>query len=278
MVPIGIDHFFYRLIRHFFYFIDKQFGGFTRFGYSAPMFFDTDDYRQVIKNEYERRSQTHRSYSLRAFARDLKIGPTHLNEVLSGKKGLSRVTAAQIASKLGLSEAEIDSFCDLVDSKHARAKVKREAASLRVKNAAHGTPIHTLRIDAFHLISDWYHFAILQLIDVKGFRNDSTWIADRLGIFPSQAATALERLKRMDLVIEKAGRLRSVKAFVSTPDVSSVAIRENHRQIRAKALLALESQTIDERDFSSVQMPINSGDFSRAKKRLRDFRRNFYSN
>jgi uncharacterized protein (TIGR02147 family) len=239
------------------------------------MFFMGNNYREIIQSEFARRSLTHRTYSLRAFARDIGVAPARLSEVLNGKKGLSRDAAAKIAPRIGLKESETAIFCDMVESQHARAKITRDSAKSRL-GVVEAT-VHTIQLDAFQLISEWHHFAILQLIETKDFKNSYGWISERLGISQAQAKAATERLKRMGLVVEKAGKLRTLKDFVATPDVPSAAIRENHKQIRAKALQALESQTIDERDFSSVQMPIDTKDIVKAKKRIREFRRKFCS-
>lgn len=45
-------------------------------------------------------------YSLRAFARDLKISPQLLSNVINGKRGLSADLAVRVAKTLGLSEFE----------------------------------------------------------------------------------------------------------------------------------------------------------------------------
>lgn len=40
-----------------------------------------------------------------------------------------------------------------------------------------------LSMDQFAIIADWYHFAILNLINTPGFKSDISWIAKRLGLF-----------------------------------------------------------------------------------------------
>ena len=46
------------------------------------------DYREILKNELIERKRNNPSYSLRSFARSLKISPTTLSCVLKGKRGL----------------------------------------------------------------------------------------------------------------------------------------------------------------------------------------------
>jgi hypothetical protein len=56
--------------------------------------------------------------------------------------------------------------------------------------------------DRFKLISDWYHFAILSLADVRGSRWQKQWLAARLGISRTEAAEAMLRLKRFTVIAE----------------------------------------------------------------------------
>src|SRR2546430_13739191 len=75
---------------------------------SRSLLADTD-YRRVLRKELESRCRTSPRYSLRAFARDLKISPSRLSEILSGKQGLSRAAARGIRSAEHTSELQSQS-------------------------------------------------------------------------------------------------------------------------------------------------------------------------
>src|SRR5688572_17118598 len=70
-----------------------------------------------------------------------------------------------------------------------------------------GVSYKILQTDAFRVISDWYHYTILELTFVEGFRNDPTWIANKLGITQFEAKEAIARLKRLELLEEISGKL-----------------------------------------------------------------------
>src|SRR4051794_16283214 len=116
------------------------------------------DYRAVLKKELESRCRQSPGYSLRAFARDLKLAPSRLSEVLSGKQGLSRERARGIALCIGLADLETELFCDLVDAQHARAKVSRDLARIRIEKQQLDQAYLTIQDDAFQAIAEWYHF------------------------------------------------------------------------------------------------------------------------
>jgi uncharacterized protein (TIGR02147 family) len=159
------------------------------------------DFRNILLGELETRCTHRPRYSLRAFARDLQMSPSRLSGVLTGKFGLSREAAELIAKRLGYSKDETTRFCDLVEARHARGKVKRDLARERISKTKGF--YKNVGLDGFKLISDWYHFAIMELSLVEGFKSDAKWIAKRLGISIHEVTAAIERLKRLDLVEDK---------------------------------------------------------------------------
>jgi uncharacterized protein (TIGR02147 family) len=233
-------------------------------------------YRALLRRELEERSQRNPRYSLRSFARDLKIAPARLSDVLRGRYGLSRKSAEEIGKQLGWNEQEINLFCDLVDSEHSRNKKLKEEARQRIllsKNA-----YQQLTLDAFQVISDWYHYAILELTLVKGFQSDLKWIGKRLGISSNIVTSAIERLKRLDLIEEKSGKLCATDTFTASPSgIPSDALKKFHRQLLEKALAAIYLQTVEERDLSAMILAVAKKDVPEAKEAIKNFRRTFDS-
>lgn len=232
------------------------------------------DYRLILREELEMRCGKNPRYSLRAFARDLGITSSRLSEVLSGRYGLSRGAAQKVAQQLGWSDSEVNLFCDLVDAEHARAKQTRESARARLASSPPG--YQQLTLDAFQVISDWYHYAILELVAVEGFVNTPRWIAQRLNLSDHVVIAAVERLKRLELLEEKNGRLVATDAFTATPsDMPSSALKKFHQQLLEKALTALHLQSVEERDITHLVLAVDRAQLKDAKETIRKFRRSF---
>jgi uncharacterized protein (TIGR02147 family) len=232
------------------------------------------DYRSVLREELEVRCEKNSRYSLRAFSRDLGITSSRLSEVLGGRYGLSREAAEAIAKKLGWSKDESDIFCDLVDSEHARTKKKKSEAKSRLKSKP--SNYQQLTLDSFQVISDWYHYAILELTSVRDFESDPKWIARRLGINDHPVVAAIERLKRLDLLIEKNGTLHASSGFTASPSgIPSDALKKFHRQLLEKALSSLYLQNVDERDISHVVLAVDRNQIKDAQEEIKKFRRGF---
>ena len=234
------------------------------------------DYREWLKREFESRSRRNPRYSLRAFARDLGILPSRLSEVLKGHYGLSPAAAEAIARRLGLSASETKRFRDLVESRHARSRAQRKLAEQRVREARK-LPARVLDLDHFRLISDWYHYGILELTYVQGFKNDARWISNALEVPLVQVELAIERLKRLGLLIEGFdGKLRANDEFTDTPnDVPSEGLKRHHEQLIDKAGKSVYTQGVDQRELNSIMFSFDRKDMGEARAVIREFRDEF---
>jgi uncharacterized protein (TIGR02147 family) len=124
------------------------------------------------------------------------------------------------------------------------------------------------------MIAEWYHYAILSLVDVPGFRFDAKWIANRLGISETEARLAMERLLRLRLVkkVGKTWKQSGLPLKVENTE-STTATRRHHRQHLVKAIESLDNDPIEIRDFSGMTFPMDPQYVPYAVKRIRDFRR-----
>lgn len=240
------------------------------------MFEGCRTYRDVLKNEFEARSHRNSRYSLRAFARDLDLFPSRLSDILKGKQGLSAETAAKLASRLGFNAEESERFITLVLSEDARSPLHRKAAKDRLKVLATDNNYAVIQEHLFRVISDWYHFPILELTLVEDFKPTSEWIAHRLGITFIEAERAIERLLALQLLVPTPKGFKAATTFPATSsEIPSQAIRTFHSQILKLASSALYLQAITQRDFSANMLAIDPASLPEMTKELKQFRRKF---
>jgi uncharacterized protein (TIGR02147 family) len=234
------------------------------------------DYRDLLETQYERRSKADPRYSRRAFARDLELSPSQLSEVMKGVHGLSPAKAADIAERLQFPRDQAELFLDLVECQHARDARRRESARLRIERRHAEAGFQTIAIDAFQMIAEWYHLAILELAKTKAFRGDAAWIARALSVPVESVWGAIRRLRRLGLVQVENDEVQVAKSNVATPDdVPSQAIRSFHAQVLAKAKDALATQPVAEREFGALILPFCSDRVADAKRMLREFQERF---
>ncbi len=212
-----------------------------------------------LSAEFERRVRSNPRYSLRAFARDLAMSPGEVSEIIKGKRRLTAKAIAKISVRLGLNASETQALLGAANL---------EASGLN--NAEIQT--RELSADLFRVVSDWYCFAILNLFDTVAFRADPKWIGSRLGISPAEAKLALERLERVGLTRRVKGRLERDAAFViSSSGIPSEAIRSYHKQVLTKAMQALETQPVNERDITGLGIALDTRDLPDLIGELRKF-------
>lgn len=233
---------------------------------------ENDDYRAILIDELESRRQRNPRYSLRAFARDLGLPADQLSAILKRRYGLSGARAERVAGKLGLGEAETLVFRTMVEASHARSPTQRAAA--RRTLAASTKSVGVLELDAFKVVAEWHHFAILELADLDGGLLDEKTIAPRLKIGKRAASAAVLRLVRLGLLARDTCALRATSGQTFAPiGVSDRSKRRFLGQLGQKALQALEEQASEDRDFASDMLSIGAGDIEELRALVRTFRR-----
>jgi len=229
--------------------------------------------KELLQQEWATRREKNPSLSLRSFARFLKISPGRLSEILSGKRKLSLEMAERISERLGL---DPEMKATLISSILKRRRKNVGAAASGRKFDEADPEYKQLTIDAFHVISDWYHFAILNLRDCDDFSPDESWIAKRLHIGLGEVRLALVRLERLGLIDRKGEKWDRTHAHLTTThDVRSAGLRKGHRGILERAIESLDSVDVENRDITNMTMAINPDKLPQAKAMLTRFRKKF---
>lgn len=224
-----------------------------------------------LKNEIFLRQQRNSSYSLRAFARDLETSPAVMSLVLQGKRAVTKEKAIAWADSMKFSLEQKNKFLAAVTLDHeARIDpIQRRTRAIEEKMA-----YMQLKHDEFALISDWWHFGIMNLPKLKDYVSDSTWMAKKLGISTEQCSEALLRLERLGLMEKKDGDWRrTLNSVEVASDLPSEAIRSFHRQNIRRALSSVDEVDIEARDISSIMVTCDKSKLVEAKKRIRLFRK-----
>lgn len=213
----------------------------------------------TLSHAFLERNSRNPRYSLRSFAVHLGISRTALSDVMAGKRLLSPKNAQKVASTLELSPDQTKDL--LLECKGGASK------------RAKPSPQRILEEDAFHVISDWYHYAILNLARLKQNRADAFWIAARLGISPLEARTALLRLCRLGYLEIKNGRLSRIGVSLDTPvHRSSEALRKYQKQNLRLAEVSIDRDGLERRYVSSMVLATRPERVLKAKKMITQFR------
>jgi uncharacterized protein (TIGR02147 family) len=237
------------------------------------MVFEHAGYRSFLKNTLAERVSKNPAYSLRALAKQLDLSATFLSKVTRGQKNLSVQSAQKICHKLHMGERESEYFCSLVQYETTRSPEMKAKLleKLNVLNRKH--PMSNLDLDAFQVISDWYHMPILEMTRLANFKMSPLTIAQRLGITTIEAEVAIDRLLRLGLLkIGKDKKYRkSSERNLANSNKSNQALRHYHKQTIAKALQSVEVQDPKERFLGADFFSVDPRQIPEAKLMIEEF-------
>jgi len=174
---------------------------------------------------------------------------------------MSEKNIEQIGAKLGLER-------DLIDSFIAHEKLA----------GPHDAPlaeIQQLTQDTAELVSNVYHYTILELVRLADFKPDSRWIARVLGITTDEVNVALNRLIRLGLLsMEAPDRWvdKSGDTTASFDEFTGVAIERLSAQVQKLFLTALRDTPQEYRAHSSTTMAVNTARLPAALELIAKFR------
>lgn len=142
------------------------------------MVFEAETDRDFLTSELDRRIKVNPRYSLRAYARALRMSSGALSEILRGRRSLTLRGATKVARALGMTATESMAFYELIHTDKRRELGDRERQTDEISGARE----KRLSEDVFEAVSEWQHFAILNLLDCCDFRWESSYVACLLTI------------------------------------------------------------------------------------------------
>ncbi len=217
-----------------------------------------------LQESFATRRRKNPKYSLRAFAKALEVPPSSLSEILSGRRPISEKAKLKMGWKLGLSSRDLGRFSaqPYVDySFYPPSHVKQ------------------LSSDIFLAISDWYHFAILELTRVQGFESSAASVARMLGISAAEAKEAVDRLFRLGLMAaNRSGKWFNTygqKGLISNihPKATSEANKKMVKQILELSKRSVDTRDLKSRNHTGMTMAIHTSDLPKAIEKIKEFRR-----
>lgn len=214
------------------------------------------DFKSYLQEELVLRRQRNSAYSLRSFAKALDVSPSFMSKVLNGQRRITDDIFRKLSANLNLEPSLVDSF--------------------RADPVEHVAPdLRPLQFEYFKIISDWYHYALIELTHLNGFKDNPDWVAAKLGITVNQAKAARERLLKLELLEITGGRLKPTSGGNTTTknEFTALAFKKMQDDLLRKAIQSLWDEPLEKRDHTSISMAIDTADLPEVKKRLAKMRR-----
>ena len=207
-------------------------------------------------------------YSLRAFARDIGIHPATLSQIINGKRNLPKRDCEKVLSKLNLSPKEKNLFIESLKKKNTITTPKEDDD-------------HRFLLDEsyFKIISEWEHFAVLELFNLPSFQKTKEDIAQRLDLNLNRVEVVISNLLWASLIsVDKNGQFYKIHSDVKTTDnIKSQALRDSHKETMLMGIQKIDEIEIELRDFSSLTLVIDPQKINEAKQVIKEFRKKMTS-
>lgn len=237
----------------------------TLFSLSDALVMQNDrstNFKEYLQEELILRCKKNPAYSLRSFAKSLDISPSFLSKVLNGQRRITDSVFAKLANNLSLDLSTIEKF-----------------KSTDVAQTSQEIELQHIQLEYFKIISDWYHYAIIELTLVSDFQNSAEWISARLGITTNQTKAAIDRLLALDLLILENGHLKPTSGGNTTTknEFTALAFKKMQNDLLELATKSLWNDPIEMRDHTSICMAMNTADIPEIKKKLTKMRREICS-
>lgn len=231
--------------------------------------------QRFLKSALERHLCQSHNKSLRSFAYELGIDAGRVSQYLNGKRRITVNAAEKISMHLDFSEQEKKEFLTAVREENKKHKESKRAHRELTKKSLSESSYHELSEEQFELISSWYYFPLLSLFDCELEAYTPEVFAKELGIGPYQMEKAFSQLKELGLLkVDHQGSWGPTqKSLKTSQDVSSRSLKSSHKETIIQSLSYLNSENLEERDFSSMTMAIDPLKIPLAKQMIKEFRR-----
>ena len=229
---------------------------------------ETQGYVKLLEREFADRQRNNESYSLRAYARDLKIDPSTLSAILKGKRTLPLKRAQDVAKCLNLCPSESQFFYQSLAS-------NRSSLRKLLDFPAFDTSLLLTEDHYYKVMAEWEHYATLSLLQINKGQWSYEKIGKRLGISTVRAKDIIDRLIDLELVQRNAqGELHPTHSRLDTTDgIKSTALRKAQKEALQMGIDKLDQVPMKERSYSIETIPVDIGKIDEAREMILEDRK-----
>jgi uncharacterized protein (TIGR02147 family) len=235
------------------------------------------NYRAYMQDFYSARKERS-GFSWREFASLAGYAsPVYLKLVCEGKTNLSEIGIERTAGAMGLVGTELRYFRVLVRFNQEKKPAPKKMYFKELREIARSCEITVVGEDQYDYYQSWRNPVLRELAPAMPGASAAEMASQ---IVPKTTAAEVKDALRLllntgMLVKDKNGNLQQSTHSVSTGilEISSLAVRDLHRQMGALAVESLDEVPAPERDISGLTLGLTENGFDRIKNEIADFRR-----
>jgi len=220
-----------------------------------------DDYRLYVRDAYAARKEQDPSCSSRSFAREAGFSnPGFLNDVIKGRRKLSKEAVEKCISVFKLESSEADFFRLLVTYNQAKKVAEKEKIYKHIVRRRNHSLFTRLDPAMVKYYQDYRYPLIRTAIMACDFRGDFETLARFIfpSLAPQEVRKYVEDLVAWGLVvINKAGSYKTTAQFVEPPESLQSTIKELNREWIRHALELHHTLPPNKRHMSSRLLAVS---------------------
>ena len=234
-------------------------------------------YRVYIRDYYTERKERS-GFTWRDFAKAAGYSsPVFLKLVCDGKANLSEAGIERVASAMGLVGVDLQYFRQLVAFNQEKSSSTKKKIYAEMRSLANENAFALVGEDQYDYYGSWLNPVLREMAP----RLNGATPAQMAGelVFDSDTANVKSSLKLLEkngfLEKDEQGHYTQTKRSITTGniDVTSLAIREMHRQMGELGVQSLDQVPVKERDVSGLTIGISEEAYEKIIKEIAEFRR-----
>ena len=235
-----------------------------------------DDFRLFLADCYKDKKANDPDCSQRGFARDAGFAnPGFFNEVVKGRRKLSKAASSKMVKAFGLSATEAVYFELLVQYGQARDELKRANVYKDILSRRNRSSFTRLNPLLAKYYQDYRYPLVRCAIEASGFSGDYGRLAEFIDP-PLQTAAVIKIVRDLcdwGLVQQQSdGRYALTQKLIEPPDTLRHLVRELNGEWIKHAYVALRRLPPDKRDISSLLVTISDDNYKVIQKKINDLR------
>ena len=238
--------------------------------------FDYLDYREFLKDAYEKLHEVNWNFSFRFIAKQIGYTPSLFNKILHGSRNLNIKITSKIAELFELNEKEYNYFHYLVSFNQAK-KPSEQQFYLEKLFEFKQSCAHKMHKDQYEYFSTWYYAVVKELLEIYPYTGDNKnlGLLVKPTITPSQVKKSINLLKSLDMIEQdkETQRITVKKEIVSSNTGSrSTAINAFIQKGVEMASNALDNFASDERHLTHQTIAVDDKAYTRLIALVKKFR------
>ncbi len=242
--------------------------------------YEYDDYRMFLKEAYESRREEDPKYSARKFASEAGFSnPGFLNDVVKGRRKLSKDAREKMIRAFDLQAHEADFFRLLVEHNQTKDVSRRDVLYREIAKRRN----HSMFTRLDPALSKYYQDPAYPLVRTAVMACDFRGNFERLSrfMFPSLPAGEIERYVE-DLVewglirVEPDGRYVATTEIVEPPESLGETVRRLNRRWMQQAIEAQAVLPASKRNISTRLFAVSPGTAVKMGQRIEEFTRELW--